>query len=510
MATNLGQLIEQAAAVRKRGDWHAARQLYELAAARAPAEAGIRHNLALCFHALGLHGKALEHSEAATRRAPGLAAAWVLRARIERALDETESAEASLRSVLAAQPRHAQARLELARLTLGDLCDARQAQQLAAPLLDDPQHERDARFVTLMAKLYDRQETAEEYTRQVMAYSERHLRLHGFRFNAQRVARNRGSQRRVGLLSPLFCASPVYFLTIGSLKLLREEVKLIVLHRGTRNDWATDEFRALASEWHDLAHLPAGALANAIHAQDLDVLFDLGGWADPAALKALSCKPARRMYKWVGGQSSTTGMKAFDGFLSDRHQTPADLAHLYAEPLVLLDGGYVSYTPPPGTRKARLPRKPAGVYGVVSNPVKISRAFLDGLPELLRTMPSPPSCIRFVDRRYRHETLRRRLLAALRGLACPVEFIAPLCQHDYLDELARIDCVIDTFPYNGGLTTLEALCSGARCIARPGRLFCERHSLSHLEFAGTRDGPPFHCSHAAHRRLGERLADLVR
>lgn len=509
MATNLGHLIERAALVRRQGNWAAARQLYESAAARAPAQAEIRHNLALCLHALGLHSKALEHSEAATRRAPALAAAWVLRAKIERALDETESAEASLRSVLSAQPLQAQARLELARLMLADLCDAREAQRLIAPLLHHPQHARDAQLTALMAKLYDREESAEEYTRQLVACSEHHLKLTGFRFSAQHVRRAPRSRRRAGLLSPLFCASPVYFLTIGGLSLLREEVDFVVLNRGTRNDWATDRFRALASEWHDLAHLSAEALANAIYAQNLDALFELGGWMDPIALKALSAKPAPRMYKWVGGQSCTTGMKVFDGFLSDAQQTPADLAHLYTEPLVLLDRGYVSYTPPPGIRKAKPPQKSAGAYGVISNPVKISRAFLDSLPELLRKLSSPPVCIRFVDRRYRHENLRRRLLAALRGLACPIEFIAPVCQHDYIDELSRLDCVIDTFPYNGGLTTLEALHSGARCVTRPGSLFCERHSLSHVHFSGSAIARPVGAA-AAHKAVGDALLALIR
>ena len=40
-------------------------------------------------------------------------------------------------------------------------------------------------------------------------------------------------------------------------------------------------------------------------------------------------------------------MRAFDGFITDRHQTPAGFERWFTEPLVRLPLGYVTYTPPP-------------------------------------------------------------------------------------------------------------------------------------------------------------------
>jgi hypothetical protein len=255
-------------------------------------------------------------------------------------------------------------------------------------------------------------------------------------------------------------------------------------------DWGTAAFRSLASDWIDVSQASSQALADTLTRHALDVLIDLGGWMDPVALQALSSKPARRLYKWVGGQSATTGLRVFDGFITDRYQTPAGTDHLYSEPLLRLKSGYVTYTAPPYLPKPRKPRRRQIHLGVIANPTKVSRGFLADLRKRWPTWQAAQAkqgrdiALRFIDYRYQNGALRQRVQTALAGLE--MAFITPNSHLDYLTAVGQLDATLDSWPYSGGLTTIEALALGVPAYTRLGELFCERHTVAHCRYAGMR------------------------
>jgi protein O-GlcNAc transferase len=515
--------LHQAHQRRNASDWVGALELYQSLEGQLRGQSAYHHNLALCLLGLGTADGALAQARIAHGLNPALWQAAVVKVRALRALQRHAEAASELRALHAQYPQQAEFALELADLVLHQECDALQAQRLAAPWQNHPKNGTDAQLAVLMASLYDRPDAPhsdEQLNQRLRAFAATHLERPPATETAEIVAPSKtvrknqkkapregsqpGTRRlKVGLLSPLFSCSPVYFFCFSALKMLSAEFDLVFISRGKQVDWAAAEFQGIAAEWHEVVGMDSTALETFITSQALDCLVDLGGWMDPIALRAIAAKPAARMFKWVGGQSVTTGLRAFDGFITDSAQTPAGYERWFAEPLLRLPAGYVTYTPPPYMPAPVPASTSAHVLGVTANPVKASWGFLQALGQRIATHHSHsashglPLHLRFIDKRYTSDALKARILQTLKpalqhgGAGLKLEFVAPTSHVEYLGAVAQLSEVVDTFPYTGGLTTMEALALGVHCgsllgqmgqSAQPGHLFCERHTHSHLHF----------------------------
>jgi len=462
----------QAHAQRDAGQWLQAIASYGQLSQLVPHSPELRHNLALSYLALGKNAEAVLHSKAALTLKPDLWQGMIILGKAHKASQEIVKAQAAFHRALQLNPHNPEARLALADLALNEFGDPAQAIELVSPLQQNPEYAMDAQLTSLMARLYDRPDWSQPSSAQILSdeikqFSAGHLRLAELRLPP--LSKRRGRYRpRVALLSPQFFMSPVYFLTIAGWRKIAADCDIVVFNRGSRVDAATAEFKSLANEWWDVQHLQAEPLAKRIHDADIDVLYDLGGWMDPIALKALSAKPARQQFKWVGGQSATTGLDTFDGWIGDEAQSPQRLQSLYSEPLVQVSGGYASYVPPPYLPKPAAHKSSAPC--VFSNPAKVSAPFLQRLSQM-------PGKKVFIHRQYRHSQVQERILAGLGKQSLNVEFITPGTHEEALKAVNAHATMIDTFPYSSGLTAREALAMETKIqVLEVGSLFCERHT----------------------------------
>jgi len=453
------------------GQWARAEQFFRSVVQAQSQHAGAWHNLGVCSLALGKAHVAIQACETAFALSNALWQSQLIKGKASYQLGWVDEAHACFVSVLKADPSNAPARVALADVYMNRLGQPMKAAQIVQPLLLLPDYREDAELTQLMAGLYDRDASADDHNARVMQFSRQSLRLDADsteRLTQQRGRRNSQIVRkrpRVGLISPQFCVSPVYFLTIAGWQHVAKGCDIVVFNRGHNQDWATEIFQKLAKQWHNVQEMAAHQLANVLLEADIDVLYDLGGWMDPVALKALSSKPARKMFKWVGGQSVTTGLESFDGWIGDAWQSPEHLQYLYSEPLVNIPQGYAHYTPP--SYLPAIPSTKRDEPVIFSNPAKLSRAFL----KHLQTIPGR-KC--FIHRQFQFAAARENVLNFLD--ANEVEFICPKNHQEALRFLGQHKVMLDTFPYSSGLTAREAQAMGVQVIARAGLLFCERHT----------------------------------
>ena len=464
----LAPLLRRAHQQRAAAQWPEAIALYRHCLSHVPQSLDTQHNLALCQHAVGQHAEAVALSQRVLAGQPDFWQSALVLGHALQALQRLPEADRAYQTVLRWRPDHPEALLHRADLAMNHLGDPLLAQRLVDPLRQHPLHHHEAELTSLMASLYDRDEPAAELNARIIDFSRRHLRLPQWPLPPRppRAPEHfRHHRPRVGIVSPLLCVGPVYFLTVAGWRHLARGCDLVVFQRGQQRDWATAELQALSTEWHEAAGLDALALAQAIHDADIDVLYDLGGWTDPVGLQALSVKPARVQYKWVGGHSATTGLDSFDGWIGDATQSPRRLQHLYTEPLLLVPGGCAPYTPP-SYLPAPAPRKrPEPV--VWANPAHLSRQFLRHLAQL-------PGRKVLVHPHSQSPQVRQRIESQLP--AHSVEYLCPTSHREALQAVNQHQTLIDTFPHSSGLSAQEARAMGTHVVVRGGgSLFCERH-----------------------------------
>ena len=125
-------------------------------------------------------------------------------------------------------------------------------------------------------------------------------------------------------------------------------------------------------------------------------------------------------------------------------------------------------------------------FGSFNNPAKIGPGRRRGLgAEFCAGVPEARLVLKYKG--MGDPALAGRLAKMFAGHGIDPGRVAFLGKSPHADLLAHynsIDIGLDPFPYNGGLTTCEALWMGVPVITCPGETFAGRHSLTHLSNVG--------------------------
>lgn len=251
-------------------------------------------------------------------------------------------------------------------------------------------------------------------------------------------------------------------------------------------DAATRRFQALADTWVDAAFLDDDGLASRIAADGIDVLIDLNGHTAGNRLGVFARRPAPLQATWLDYVHST-GLPQIDLLVTDADHVPPDEDERHVERPARLPSGAYRVSLPAG-RPAPARRPGPFTFGSFNSFDKVSAEALRAWAEILRAAPQSRLIVaaRALDRRH----ARDRLAATLHASGIRPERVTLLGSADREAFLARygsIDLHLDSFPYSGGLTTLEAMWMGVPTLTFPGDRIAGRHSAAHLRRAGLSD-----------------------
>lgn len=290
---------------------------------------------------------------------------------------------------------------------------------------------------------------------------------------------------RIGYMSPDFRQHVMfsfYYVMLNGYD--RENFFVVCYNLSSKQDGWTEHIQSMVDEWREVADLSMEELAARIKSDRIDILVDLAGHSAGSGMPVFSFWPAPVQISGLGWME-TTGFYAVDYLLTDGYlDGNAAESYLTEEPLML--SSQFCYTgrsdvPVPG--QAPCLKNGYITFGSFNSYHKISDDMVAIWSEILRRVPGSClflKCQVFIDEDVKHQALMR---FEKLGIASGRLILEPATSN-YMERYLSVDIALDTYPYAGGGTTLDALYMGVPVVSRYGRRRSSRFGLSILSNSG--------------------------
>jgi protein O-GlcNAc transferase len=243
------------------------------------------------------------------------------------------------------------------------------------------------------------------------------------------------------------------------------------------DDWTRDLLKH-ADTSRDIARLSDGDVAARIREDRVDILVDLTMHMEGSRLGVFARKPAPIQITWLA-YPGTTGLTAMDYRLTDPHLDPIeDGSSVYAERSLHLPETFWCYHPlTTDASTSPLPALTNGhvTFGCLNNFCKVTGVVVDLWARVMRDVTASKLVLLVPPGDARRRTVSEFEKRGVDGAR--IEFVGYQPRLPYLATYRRIDLCLDTFPYNGHTTSLDAFWMGVPVVTLVGPTVVGRAGL---------------------------------
>jgi protein O-GlcNAc transferase len=402
-------------------------------------------------------------------------------------------------------------------------CDWRDFDALAARMREKTEanlRAGEAPVETVLLSLSTSMDAAYQY-RLAKAWADNRAKRYRPRYDHQPVARGRGDARRItlGYVSDEFRDHPIGLLMGDYFRCHdRGRFRVIVYfdHEPDESDAVYQSIRTSCEESRLVAGMDHESLADLIHRDGVDILFDLKGWREGNRLAVFALRPAPIGVAFQGFPG-TTGASYVDYIVVDDCVVPESESVFYAEKLAYLGRCYqVNSANQPtyeelstlaGRRREHDLPEDAVVLASFNQAYKLEPQMMSVWMEIMRRAKNTVLWLLELNEACRANL---RQFAAERGVEPQRLVFAPWTDHErHLARLTHADIGLDTRVYNGHATTSDSLWCRMPVVTLCGRHFASRVAASILREVGLEELVAYDL--AAYRDLVLRLvADKAR
>ncbi|MDE2432825.1 MAG: tetratricopeptide repeat protein [Burkholderiales bacterium] len=337
------------------------------------------------------------------------------------------------------------------------------------------------------AMMYQADFSAADILAEAQRWDQMHARKHGLQIAPHTNSVDPERRLRIGYVSPDFWGG--HCQALFSVPLLThhdaDAFEIFVYSHTGQSDNVTALLQRHVAHWCDTRALSDDQLAQRIRDDQIDILVDLTLFMANGRPLLFARKPAPVQVAWLA-YPGTTGLSAMDYRLTDPYlDPPGENDDLYSEKSLRLPDTFWCYDPL--TSEIDPGPVPASVngyvtFGCLNNFCKVSD---DTLRLWGRVMSSVPrSRLLLLAPAGQHRRRATDLLGEYGIEADRVEFVEFVPRSQYLEYYRRLDVCLDTFPYNGHTTSLDAFWMGVPVVTKRGHTIAGRAGWSQLNNLG--------------------------
>ena len=253
-------------------------------------------------------------------------------------------------------------------------------------------------------------------------------------------------------------------------------------------DDLTNRLLPFIEEWVPIYGKSDIDAASVIHQKGMHVLIDLSGHSENNRLAVFSYKPAPIQVSWLG-LPMTTGVPEMDYVIGDPYALPQEFENQFTEAVWRLPESYLCFTPPRNSVEVGvLPALSNGylTFASFNNLSKMNNKVVEVWSNILKALPTAKLLLKTKQLSDPNVTLQTKERFSNHGVnADRLLFKTVLDERD--DHLAiynQVDIGLDTFPYPGVTTSVEANWMGVPVLTLKGRSFLSATATSIANNAG--------------------------
>ena len=253
---------------------------------------------------------------------------------------------------------------------------------------------------------------------------------------------------------------------------------LYIYYNSEVEDYVTEKFKKYVKNWRSVFKINDYNLIKIIRSDKIDILIDLSGYSKADRLEVFFNRAAPIQISWLGYLCST-GLKEIDYVFGDNNVITKKEETQFVEKIYKLSNGWTVLSQPDIeiSVSKNLPylKNKYITFGSFNNILKVNSKVIQAWSKILCSILDAKLIL--IDKRFNEKDFKEYFIELFINHGVKKQqliFEGDHSRSDLFKKYNSIDIALDTFPYNGGTTTLESFWMCVPVLTKKGNTFLSK------------------------------------